>query len=82
MTDKLYAERDLMEQGQYYADHIMAMTSEKLHDKSDIAAELAHRDQQNDILRMKIELLDEQVRQLKDGEGEYSMKFFQAINEK
>ncbi len=74
MTDKLYAERDVAEQGQYYFDHIMAMTGEDLHSKSDIAAELAHRD-------IEIADLKEEVQQLKDGEGEYSMKFFQIINE-
>ena len=41
---KHYAERDIIEQGQAYVDHVMAMTSEALHCKSDIAAELAHRD--------------------------------------
>lgn len=41
---KLYAERDILEQGQVYCDHVNAMTAERLHAKSDIAAELAHRD--------------------------------------
>ena len=41
---KLYARRDAMEQGQFYADHISAMTTEELHSKADIAKELAHRD--------------------------------------
>jgi hypothetical protein len=41
---KLYAERDIIGQGQAYCDHVMAMTAEGLHAKSDIAAELAHRD--------------------------------------
>jgi hypothetical protein len=41
---KHYAERDIMEQGQVYCDHVMAMTAEGLHAKSDIAAERAHRD--------------------------------------
>lgn len=45
MSDKkLYAERDIIEQGQHYCDHALAMTAESLHCKSDIAAELAHRD--------------------------------------
>lgn len=39
-----YAERDILKQGDHYMRHITAMTAEKLHDKSDIAAELAHRD--------------------------------------
>lgn len=41
---KHYAQRDILGQGQPYCDHVLAMTSEKLHCKSDIAAELAHRD--------------------------------------
>ena len=41
---KLYTERDIIEQGDYYSRHTSAMTSEGLHSKSDIAAELAHRD--------------------------------------
>ena len=44
---KLYAERDIMQldkAGNYYCKHIMAMTAEGLHSKSDIAAELAYRD--------------------------------------
>jgi len=39
-----YAERSPIELGEYYTTHIMAMTAEKLHDKSSIAAELAYRD--------------------------------------
>lgn len=42
--NKLYAERDIIEQMQYYVNHVEAMTAEGLHSKSDIAAELAHRD--------------------------------------
>jgi hypothetical protein len=46
MSDKpkLYATRDIEAQGDAYIDHVMAMTTEGLHSKSDIAAELAHRD--------------------------------------
>jgi hypothetical protein len=44
MNRKHYAERDIIAQGNYYMRHLMAMTAEKLHSKSDIAAELAHRD--------------------------------------
>ena len=40
-----YAKRDIIAQGNHYLRHIMAMTQEGLHDKSDIAAELAHRDE-------------------------------------
>lgn len=40
----LYADRDIVAQGAIYVTHVMAMTKEGLHAKSDIAAELAHRD--------------------------------------
>jgi hypothetical protein len=40
----LYAKRDLEELGGHYLKHLNAMTSEQLHSKSDIAAELAARD--------------------------------------
>lgn len=45
--EKQYAERDpykLDVAGGYYCRHVSAMTSEGLHSKSDIAAELGHRD--------------------------------------
>lgn len=47
MTDreKLYAERDPMALEPHYCRHVQAMTAEGLHWKSDIAAELAWRDQ-------------------------------------
>lgn len=41
---KLYARRDIESLGNLYIDHLDAMTGEGLHSKSDIAAELAHRD--------------------------------------
>lgn len=42
--NKKYANRNIVEQGEEYTKHVSAMTAEGLHDKSDIAAELAHRD--------------------------------------
>ena len=58
MTDKkLYADRDIIElddQGGHYVKHVMAMTSEKLHSKSDIAAELAFRDSRMAELESRI----------------------------
>ena len=51
---KLYGDRDIFqldEDGEYYAQHIGAMTGEKLHRKSDIAAELGFRDRQIDQLK-------------------------------
>ena len=44
MTEKLYGNRDPRKQGKFYTDHLMAMTTEDLYEKSDIAMELAHRD--------------------------------------
>ena len=52
----------LDEVGGYYSKHVMAMTSEKLHGKGDIAAELAWRDsvinnQQMEIVGLKLQLI-------------------------
>ena len=51
---KLYSERDIMaldKAGNFYCQHILAMTGEQLHSKSDIAAELGYRDMLiNDLL--------------------------------
>lgn len=45
MTDtKQYAKRNPEAQGEHYIKHISAMTAEGLHQKSEVAAELAHRD--------------------------------------
>lgn len=55
---KLYAERNPIAQdkaGNYYCRHVHAMTAERLHDKSDIASELAHRDMEIDRLRKDAE---------------------------
>lgn len=41
---KLYANRDAMALGQHYLNHVSAMTTEGLHAKSAVAAELAWRD--------------------------------------
>lgn len=59
MSEKQYAERDAMaleKAGGWYSLHVSAMTTEGLHSKSDIAAELAWRDVQ--IMELKGELLD------------------------
>ena len=48
---KLYADRDSLALGQTYMNHVMAMTAEGLHAKSDIAAELAWRDKQIEALQ-------------------------------
>jgi hypothetical protein len=51
---KFYAERDIIKQGEYYGRHVSAMTGEGLHEKCDIAAELAHRDIEIDRLKDEI----------------------------
>ena len=46
-----YNQRDIISLGNYYTNHVLAMTKESLHSKSDIAAELAHRDIEIDKLK-------------------------------
>lgn len=48
---KHYAKRDPEAQGTHYENHVYAMTTEGLHAKSAIAAELAHRDIEIERLR-------------------------------
>lgn len=58
---KQYADRncmDLDEDGGYYFRHIMAITKEGLHNKTDIACELAWRDKQIDKLKETIRCLE------------------------
>lgn len=57
--NKQYAERDIVEQDEYYVRHVHAMTAEDLHSKSAIAAELAHRDMRIDSLKAKAAIADE-----------------------
>jgi len=54
---KLYDNRNIVEQGQHYINHVSAMTGEGLHSKSAIAAELAHRDIQIEHQSAEIERL-------------------------
>lgn len=54
---KHYAPRDVVQldkEGNYYCRHVSAMTTENLHSKSDIAAELAWRDNQIDELKEQL----------------------------
>ena len=51
MNKKHYEQRDVEELGQFYTDHVLAMTAEDLHEKPDIAAELAYRDAEIERLR-------------------------------
>lgn len=66
MKEKQYAERDAYEldvAGGYYCRHVSAMTGEKLHAKSDIAAGLGHRDmiidKLNEALQHLVEVYDD-----------------------
>ena len=61
-----YEKRDIMkldEDGGYYFRHVNAMTEEKLHSKSDIAAEFGLRDKEidrlGDIAKAAIRYIDE-----------------------
>lgn len=56
-TSELYTQRDASELGEHYIRHIHAMTVEGLHSKSDIAAELAWRDQQIELLTAQLDAL-------------------------
>jgi len=60
----LYEQRDIEAQEDYYMKHLSAMTGEKLHRKSDIAAELAHRDMVIDGLKEDLGLKDHEIREL------------------
>jgi len=58
MVKKLYGDRDIVYLdylNNYYSKHVSAMTSESLHSKSDIAAELAWRDLRIDLLQTQLE---------------------------
>lgn len=58
--EKHYCERDLLEMdraGNHYGNHVMAMTAEQLHSKSDIAAELGWRDMKIAELQHKLDAL-------------------------
>lgn len=48
---KLYTYQNPMKLGKFYTDHVLAMTVEGLHSKSDIAKQLAWRDMQIEALR-------------------------------
>ena len=65
MSD-LYAERDIIKQEEFYTRHVSAMTKEGLDRKSDIAAELAHRDITVSNQQKHIEALQARVAELYD----------------
>ena len=62
---KLYEQRDieaLDDAGNYYINHVSAMTKEGLCSKSDIAAELGYRDSRIDELQTQVEMLADELR--------------------
>ena len=88
----LYAERDIIGQGNHYSRHTSAMTGEGLHSKSAIAAELAHRDIQIDQLRQQLEQAEARVAELTEAlegirychphdEGRYIDKACEVLDE-
>ena len=64
-----YAERNAEAQGEAYNKHISAMTSEGLYFKTDIAAELAHRDIEIESLKGKIYALEQTIDVLTGGKS-------------
>ena len=60
-----YSKRDIMkldDDGGYYFRHVLAMTAEKLHSKTDIAAELAYRDHRITELEVKLAKAESELR--------------------
>jgi len=76
MSEKIYGDRDLMAMdiaGNHYCRHVDHMTREKLHSKSDIAAELGWRDMQIAALQQKLDaVLAENVALKEQCAGEMS----------
>lgn len=68
---KRYGGRHKMALGQLYMDHVMAMTAEGLHSKSDIAAELAWRDSEIARLQALLDTNTFEVRLTVNQAGEY-----------
>jgi hypothetical protein len=58
---KLYANRDPIRLEPFYSMHVSAMTSEALHSKSDIAAELAFRDAEIAKLMKELTVVQNQL---------------------
>lgn len=69
-----YADRDVVALGQLYVDHVGAMTSEGLHSKSDIAAELAWRDLRIHDLAKRLEEVTDVADALGDSVSRLSAK--------
>lgn len=63
---RLYARFDPSTLEPHYSAHVSAMTSEGLHGKSEIAAELAHRDVQIESLRRHNQSLADELNDWRD----------------
>lgn len=66
---KQYAKRNIIELergGGHYTRHVQAMTAEGLHSKSAIAAELAYRDREINLLNIERRRLEMQIEYLSD----------------
>ena len=67
--EKLYAERSPRDLEPFYHRHVAAMTAEGLHDKSAIAAELAHRDLLLALAHLRIRQLQHRIDDLVEESG-------------
>ena len=65
-----YGNRDLVSLGDCYTKHVSAMTTEALHAKSDIAAELAWRDCEIDRLTAQLAERDAEIKRLEASHNE------------
>lgn len=52
---KRYENHDARKLGKFYTDHVLAMTSEQLHSKADIAIQLAYRDKKIKSMQAEID---------------------------
>jgi len=59
-----YKQRDSSKLEPHYCKHVGAMTAENLHNKSDIAAELAGRDIEIETLRVKVLRLERVLQEI------------------
>lgn len=61
--------KDCVDLGQYYSKHVLAMTAENLHEKHEIAEELANRDLIIEQLQAENVLLRDVMRQAAEAPG-------------
>ena len=77
-----YSERDcfaLDKAGSFYCKHVMAMTAEKLHSKSDIAAELGYRDFVIATLTEQVRAQDKWISDIKPMDGQYVLCCYEDL---